>query len=146
MFKIGLHAALVCAVGYALTGFTTQVHAQAASPSTIVTFVNGTSAPVTLQKAPNISGTLSPEAPSSIAANQSSGAIISSSAGAADSGIIYYKSCRFNWSTIGLLNSATNTVTWTFSQGASPSSSCSVVVNEADYTTGAHTVTFTIKK
>ncbi|MFT9222609.1 hypothetical protein [Gluconobacter oxydans] len=43
MFKIGLHAALACAVGYALTGFTTQVHAQAASPSTIVTFVNATS-------------------------------------------------------------------------------------------------------
>lgn len=136
MRKIVLHAAAVCAAGYALTSLSTQARAQAAPPSTTVTFVNATSSSVALQGSPNVSGTLNPAAPSSITAGQNSGAIVSSSTGAADSGIIYYKSCRFNWSTIGLLNPTTNTVTWTFSQGATPSASCSAVATVADYTTG----------
>ena len=144
MRKIFLKSSLILLSVYALMGLTAQ--AQADTTSTTITFVNATSSNISLLMKPNLSGSLSPEAPQTITTTNPSVTLFSETSGDMDGGTIYYGTCRFNWSTVKNVDPMTGMVSWTFSQLPATSSSCSAIATTANYSTGAHAIIFTVKK
>ncbi len=108
-----------------------------AAPVTNITVRNTRTSGVNLTST-NVSGYLNPLPPSTIAAGGSA-TFGSYSSGTADAGIIYYGGCRFNWSKIQ------SSGIWTFSIGATPSTTCAGAATLQDPFTGAYSLTFTTK-
>jgi hypothetical protein len=145
MFSI--RSSLACAL--ALSGLVaTQAHAQLepqpSSLSTTVQILNNTTTPQSLVGSPNLSGSASPAFPSSIQANNSFSTTTTTHA-TSDAGVISYGSCRFNYSTIWTAQPPTFTTgSYSFSIGATPAADCTATTVSQSFTTGAHSVKFTI--
>lgn len=107
--------------------------------STSIEIENTTSSDERLINGSNVSGTISPSVPFILAADSTTNHVSTTPGDIVDAGVITYRSCRFNWSTI-----KTGSI-YTFSTGATPSSSCDVDVLVQNIFTGEHNLKFSIK-
>ncbi|GAB2191422.1 hypothetical protein [Sessilibacter sp. MAH2] len=106
---------------------------------TIVEFENIKNRDQQLINGTNVSGSIYPAIPSVLISNDPPSIHESRTPGdLVDSGIITFQSCRFNWSTIRMGG------IYTFSRGAEPSSSCSLLVITQNPFTGEHRLRFQI--
>lgn len=131
--------ALNLSIGAAFAGTTSQ--------STSVEVENGSSTTQTLEGKPNVSGTVTPAFPSSIAAGVTySGTSVTNQT--SDAGTIQYGDCQFHWSTIMSTNPETGAESWTFSQSvlSGSSTNCKAVAVSENYETGQHSVEFIVDK
>lgn len=119
---------------FAAMGFQTQ--AQSLLPTSLQVQNNSSTNRTLLST--NTTGVINPTPTSPLNAGQSD-SFTSTSSGSSDAGVLQYSGCRFNWSKI-----RQSSGTFTFSRGASPSSSCSSTLISSNPTTGAYSLRFTI--
>ncbi|WP_158918639.1 hypothetical protein [Caulobacter sp. S45] len=139
-----LFGGLVALSGLAASQAHAQLEPKPTSLKTSVQIVNATTSVQNEVGSPNVSGSVSPAAPTSIPIGETA-SFTTTTSGIDDAGVFTYGSCRFNYSTIWTAAAPTFTTgAYSFSIGATPAADCSSATVSSSFTTGAHSVKFTI--